>query len=193
MAHRRLALLWPALLLLASPPRTALADLIIHDPVVGATTATDNGVPVAVDPALTINISTRFLTDGTVNWSVFPSLPGPNNYGPVWIAAVEDGSVYCDFSGCGSGRFGWHNIGGPMDANPDFGGLSLGGSVGRQVVVERTTSGTTLTIIDPPSLFDLLELYFAGTITIWELFDGIADALPQHSNMGRRKRAASNG
>jgi hypothetical protein len=190
----RYTLLIPAVLGLLYPqPKQALADLVIHDPLVGPTTATDNGVPVAVDPALTINISTRFLPDGSVSWSVFPSLPGPNNYGPVWIAAQEDGGTFCDFSGCTSGRFGWHNIGGPLDSNPDFGGLALGDRIGLQCVVTRDVSGTSLTIIDPPSLFDLLESYFAGDITIWELFDGIADALPQHGNLGRRKHAASNG
>jgi hypothetical protein len=174
MTHR-FALLWPALLLLACPPRTAYADLIIHDPVVGATTATDNGSPVACDPALTINISTRFLPDGSVNWSVFPSLPGPNNYGPVWVAAVEDGGVFCDFTGCGSGRFGWHSVGGPLALPLDFGGLVLSDRVGDRCVVTRDASATTLTIIDPPSIFTILDAYFAGDLTLGQFFDAIAD------------------
>jgi hypothetical protein len=174
MTHR-FALLWPALLLLACPPRTAYADLIIRDPVVGATTATDNGVPVACDPALTINISTRFLPDGSVNWACFPSLPGPNHFGQVWIAAVEDGSTYCDFGGCGSGRFGWHNIGGPLGPIDAFGGLAVGDRVGQQAVVVRTSSATTLTIIDPPSIFAILDAYFAGDLTLGQFFDRLAD------------------
>jgi hypothetical protein len=174
MTHR-LALLWPALLLLACPPRTAYADLIIHDPVVGPTIATDNGVPVACDPALTINISTRFLSDGQVSWSVFPSLPGPNNYGPVWVAAVEDGGVYCNFTGCGSGRFGWHGVGGPLALPLDFGGLVLSDRVGDRCVVTRDASATTLTIIDPPSIFAILDAYFAGSLTLGQFFDRLAD------------------
>ena len=169
------------------------ADVVITDPLVGPTTATIDGAPVAVDPGLTINISVRVLADGQVSWSCFPSLPGPNNYGPVWVAAVEDGGTYCDFGGCGSGRFGWHNIGGPLDADPSFAGLGLVGFVGRHCVITRDTAATVLTILDPPSLFALLEAYFAGELTIWDLFDGIADTLPQHANVGRRKRAASNG
>jgi hypothetical protein len=173
MAHK-LALLWPALLLLACPPRTAYADLIITDPVVGATTATDNGVPVACDPALTINISTRFLPDGQVSWSCFPSLPGPNNYGPVWLAAVEDGSTYCDFGGCDSGRFGWHNVGGPL-GDPGFAGLVLADRVGQRAVVTRDASGVTLRVIDPPSIFTILDAYFAGDLTLGQFFDRLAD------------------
>jgi hypothetical protein len=183
----KLALLWPALLLLACPPRTAYADLIIHDPVVGATTATDDGVPVACDPALTINISTRFLPDGSVNWSCFPSLPGPNNYGPVWVAAVEDGGVYCDFTGCGSGRFGWHNVGGPLARPDDFGGLALANRVGDRCIVTRTPAATTLTIIDPPSIFAYLASWFAGdpsadfnadgAVSVQDIFSFIAEYL----------------
>jgi hypothetical protein len=192
MAHRRLALLWPALLLLASPPRTALADLIITDPVVGPTTATDNGTPVAVDPAMTIRLSDWVQPDGQVSFSVFPQI-GVNGHGPVWTAGVVDGGVWCAWTGCVVGRLGWHNLGGPLDA-PNFGGLvGLDDRIGQNAIVTQDVSGVTFRVIDPPSLFDLLEAYFAGDITIWELFDGIADALPQHSNQGRRKRAASDG
>jgi hypothetical protein len=191
MAHRRLALLWPALLLLASPPRTALADLIITDPVVGPTTAVDNGVPVAVDPALTIRLSDWVQPDGQVNFSVFGQV-GTNGHGPVWVAGVVDGGEWCAWTGCFVGRLGWHNTGGPLDM-PSFGGVAMDARVGSRVAVTQDTAGVTFLVIDPPSLFDLLESYFAGDITIWELFDGIADALPRHSNTGRRKRAASDG
>ena len=187
-------LLIPAAIMLLYPGlRTAYADVVITDPIVGPTTATIDGSPVAVDPGLTINLSVRVLADGQVSWSCFPSLPGPNNYGPVWVAALEDGGTFCNFTGCSSGRFGWHNVGGPLDGVQDFAGLDLGNRVGDRVIVTRDVASTVLTILDPPSIFALLEAYFAGDITIWELFDGLADALPQHANVGRRKRGASNG
>jgi hypothetical protein len=175
--NRLLALIPAALLLLHPELQTATArDLIVHAPLIGPTTATDNGVPVACDPALTINISTRFLPDGSVNWSVYPSLPGPNNYGPDWLAAVEEGSLYCGFTGCTNGRLGWHNVGGPLDTSDfDFGGLDLAPRVGRNVVIVRTGSATTLTILDPPSIFAILDAYFAGDLTLGQFFDAIAD------------------
>jgi hypothetical protein len=172
MTHR-LALLWPALLLLACPPRTAYADLIIHDPVVGATTATDNGVPVACDPALTIRLSDWVMPDGRVNFSVFGQV-GVNGHGPVWTAGVIDGGEWCGWGGCAVGRLGFHNIGGPLDV-PDFAGLELSSRVGNRVVVTRDVSATTLTIIDPPSIFAILDAYFAGSLTLGQFFDAIAD------------------
>lgn len=185
--NRLLALIPAALLLLHPGLRTAYADLIITDPIVGPTTAVDNGTPVACDPALTINISTRFLPDGTVNWSVYPSLPGPNNYGPVWLAAVEDGSTYCDFGGCVNGRLGFHNVGGPLDADPSYGRLVLSDRVGRQAVVTRDTSGVTFRVIDPPSIFAYLASWFAGepsadfnadgAVSVQDFFDYLAETL----------------
>lgn len=176
MRYAKLLLpLWLGLLYPQLP--TAIADVVITDPVVGPSTATVDGSPVACDPALSINISVRFLPDGTVNWSVFPSLPGPNNYGPVWVAAVEDGSTYCDFGGCTSGRFGWHNTGGPLADDPSFAGLRLDSYTGRACVVTRTTSETTLRILTPPSLFGFLNEYFAGRHSLQDLFDFIAEYL----------------
>lgn len=172
---RRIALLIPATLMLLAPvPRTAFADVVITDPAVGPTTAEIDGVAATVDPALTINISTRFLDDGTVNWSVYPSLAQPNSYGPVWIAAIEGGGVFCDFGGCSSGRFGWHNVGGPLDADPSFGGLDLSGRVGDQAIVTRTPASTTVRILTPPplmraetlgDLFAYLQAWFAGGVS----------------------------
>jgi len=169
--------LWPALLLLVAFRAPVYADVVITDPVVGPSTAEIDGVAVACDPALTINISTRFLSDGQVNWSVFPSLPGSNNYGPVWISSLEDGSVYCDFGGCQSGRFGWSNVGGPLDDRPSWASLDLDSYIGRPCVVDRTLSATTLRILTPPSLFDFLNEYFAGRRTLQDLFDFIAEYL----------------
>ena len=168
--------LWPALLLLVAFRAPVYADVVITDPVVGPTTAVVDGTPVACDPALTINISTRF-NDGQVNWSVYPSLPGANNYGPVWIAAVEDASVFCNFGGCTSGRFGWSNVGGPLDDRPSWASLDLDSDVGRPCVVNRTLSATTLRILTPPTLFGFLNEYFAGQHSLQDLFDFIAAML----------------
>jgi hypothetical protein len=184
MAYK-LALLWPALLLLACPPRTAYADLIIHDPVVGATTATDNGVPVACDPALTIRLSDWVMPDGRVSFSVFGQV-GVNGHGPVWTAGVIDGGTWCGWGGCVVGRLGWHNVGGPL-GDPSFAGLALGSRAGQSVVVDRTHAATTLTILDPPSIFAYLASWFAGdpsadfnadgAVSVQDFYDYIADYL----------------
>lgn len=169
-------LLIPAyLLLITSLQPTAYArDLVIRDPIIGPTTAVDNGVPVAVDPALTIRLSDWVMPDGQVSFSVYGQV-NVNGHGPVWTAGVVDGGVWCAWSGCIVGRLGWHNIGGPLGAT-NFGGLvGMDSRVGQNAVVTQDASGVTFRVIDPPSIWSILDAYFAGSLTLGGLFNALAD------------------
>jgi hypothetical protein len=53
--------------------------------------------------------------------------------------------------------------------------LVLSDRVGDRCVVTRDASATTLTIIDPPSIFAILDAYFAGSLTLGQFFDRLAD------------------
>ena len=176
MKNRRpavlIALIWASLQLICPQARTAWADVVITDPAVGATTATIDGVPATVNPDLTVQLSERVLGDGSINFSVYPQV-GTNGHGPEWVAGIIPGSEWCGWGGCTVGRFGWHNVGGPL-SDPSFGGLGLSVYVGREVIVTRTPASTTVRILTPPPLmraetvediFQYLAAWFAGEVS----------------------------